>query len=34
MSQYNSVNLKLSNAQLKKSKLATKNETEVILRLS
>ena len=34
MTQYNSFNVKLSNAQLNKSKLAIKNKTEVMLRLS
>ena len=34
MTQYNSLNLKLSNSQLNKLKSAIKNETEVILRLS
>ena len=34
MTQYNSLNLKLSNSQLNKLKSATKNETEVVLRLS
>ena len=33
MSQYNSLNLKLSNSQLDKLKSAIKNETEVVLRL-
>ena len=32
--QYNSLNVKLSNSQLNKSKSAIKNETEVVLRLS
>ena len=31
---YNSLNVKLSNSQLNKLKSATKNETDVILRLS
>ena len=34
MTQYNSLNLKLSNSQLDKLKSGIKNETEVILRLS
>ena len=34
MTQYNSLNLNLSNSQLIKLKSATKNETEVLLRLS
>ena len=34
MTQYNSSNVKLSNSQLNKLKSATKNETEVVLRLS
>ena len=34
MMQYNSLNVKLSNSQLNKSKSAIKNETEVVLRLS
>ena len=34
MAQYNSLNVKLSNSQLKKLKSAIKNETEVVLRLS
>ena len=34
MTQYNSLNVKLSNAQLNKFKSAIKNQTEVILRLS
>ena len=34
MTQYNSLNVKLSNSQLNKSKSAIKNETEVVLRLS
>ena len=34
MSQYNSVNVKLSNSQLDKLKCAIKNETEIVLRLS
>ena len=34
MTQYNSLNVKLSNSQLNKLKSARKNETDVILRLS
>ena len=34
MTQYNRVNVKLSNSQLNKLKSAIKNETEVVLRLS
>ena len=34
MTQYNSLNAKLSNSQLNKFKSAIKNETEVVLRLS
>ena len=34
MTQYSSLNVKLSNSQLNKSKSAIKNETEVVLRLS
>ena len=34
MSQYNSLNVKLSDSQLNKFKSAIKNETEVVLRLS
>ena len=34
MTQYNSFNVKLSNSQLNKLKSATKNESEVVLRLS
>ena len=34
MTQYNSLNIKLSNSQLKKLKFAIKNETELVLRLS
>ena len=34
MTQYNSLNVKLSNSKLNKFKSATKNETEVVLRLS
>ena len=34
MGQYNSSNVKLSDSQLNKLKSATKNETEVVLRLS
>ena len=33
MTQYNSLNVKLSNSQLNKFKSAIKNETEVVLRL-
>ena len=33
MTQHNSLNVKLSNSQLKKLKSAIKNETEVVLRL-
>ena len=33
MTQYNSLNAKLSNSQLNKFKSAIKNETEVVLRL-
>ena len=33
MTQYNSLNVKLSNPQLNKFKLEIKNETEVVLRL-
>ena len=33
MTQYNSLNVKLSNSQLNKLKSEVKNETEVILRL-
>ena len=33
MTQYNSLNIKLSNLQLRKLKSAIKNETEVVLRL-
>ena len=33
MTQYNSLNVKLSNSQFNKLKLAIKNETEVVLRL-
>ena len=33
MTQYNSLNVKLSNSQLKNLKSAIKNETEVVLRL-
>ena len=33
MAQYNSLNVKLSNSQLNKLKLAIKNKTEVVLRL-
>ena len=32
MTQYNSLNVKLSNSQLNKFKSARKNETEVVLR--
>ena len=34
MTQYNSLNVNLSNLQLSKLKSAIKNETEVVLRLS
>ena len=34
MTQYNSLNVKLSNSQLNKLKSAMKNKTHVILRLS
>ena len=34
MTQYNSLNVKLSNSQLNKFKSAIKHETEVVLRLS
>ena len=34
MSQYNSLNVNLSNSQLNKLKFAIKNKTEVVLRLS
>ena len=34
MTQYNSLNVKLSNSQLNKLKSSIKNETEVVLRLS
>ena len=34
MTQYNSLNVNLSNLQLNKLKSAIKNETEVVLRLS
>ena len=34
MTQYNSLNVKLSNSQFNKSKSAIKNETDLILRLS
>ena len=34
MTQYNSLNVKLSNSQLNKLKSAIKNETDVVLRLS
>ena len=34
MTQYNSLNVKLSNSQLNKLKSATKNEADVVLRLS
>ena len=34
MTQYNSLNVKLSNSQLNKLKSEIKNETDVILRLS
>ena len=34
MTQYNSVNVKLSNWQLNKLKFAIENETDVVIRLS
>ena len=34
MTQYNSLNVKLSNSQVNKLKSAIRNETEVVLRLS
>ena len=34
MTQYNSLNVKLSNSELNKLKSATKNGTDVVLRLS
>ena len=34
MTQYNSLNVKLSNSQLNKLKSAIKNETDAVLRLS
>ena len=34
MTQYNSINVKLTNSQLDKFESAIKNETEVVLRLS
>ena len=34
MTQYNSLNVKLSNSQLNKLKAVIKNETDVVLRLS
>ena len=34
ITQYNSLNVKLSNSQLNKLKSAIKNETEIVLRLS
>ena len=34
MTQYNSLNVKLTNSQLNKLKSAVKNESEVVLRLS
>ena len=34
MTQYNNLNVKLSNSQLNELKSAIKNETEVVLRLS
>ena len=34
MTQYNRLNVKLSNSQLKKLKSAIKNETDVVIRLS
>ena len=33
MTQYNKINIKLSNSQLNKLKSAIKNETEVIIRI-
>ena len=34
MTQYNSLNVKLSNSELSNLKFAIKNETDVVLRLS
>ena len=34
MTQYNSLNVKLSNSQLNKLKSSVKNETDVVLRIS
>ena len=34
MTQYNSLNVKLSNSQLSRLKLSIKNETDVVLRIS
>ena len=34
MTQYNRLNVKLSNSQLSKLKLSIKNETDVVLRIS
>ena len=34
MTQYNTLNVKLSNSQLNKSKLGIKNRTEVTLKIS
>ena len=34
MTQYNSLNVKLSNSQLNKLKLSIKNEADVVLRIS
>ena len=34
MTQYNSLNVKLSNSQLSKLKASIKNETDVVLRIS
>ena len=34
MTQYNSLNVKLSNSQLSKVKSSIKNETDVVLRIS
>ena len=34
MTQYNKLNIKLSNSQLNKLKSAIKNETEVVIRIS
>ena len=34
MTQYNSLNVKLSNSELNKLKSAIKNETEIVLRVS